>query len=79
MSRGTCPDVELEPALARRPSEPGRIAEFVDRHLAAARSEAQAGRMTQARQHLLSLRAGLVGRMPGECAGSPSDVAAFMR
>ncbi|MHB1559511.1 MAG: hypothetical protein ACYC61_18850 [Isosphaeraceae bacterium] len=73
MSRETVPDAGPEPALARWPTGPGRIAEFVDRHLAAARSEAQAGRMTQARRHLLSLRAGLVGRMPGECAGSPSD------
>lgn len=29
--------------------------------------------MTQAVRHLLALRAGLVGRLPGECLGPPRD------
>lgn len=73
MSREAPPDAGPKPVPARRPAGPGRFAGFLDRHLAAARSEAQAGRMTQAGRHLLALRAGLVGRLPGECPALPRD------
>lgn len=73
MSQAIPLDAGPRPAPDRWPAGPDRVAGFLDRHLAAARSDAQAGRMTQAGRHLLALRAGLVGRLPGENPGPPRD------
>jgi hypothetical protein len=57
----------------------GRIADLIASRLADARAHAENGRLADANQRLIELRAGLVGRIPGEGAGLLRDAQTSLR